>query len=137
MKEEKKGSGVPVAMIVAVLVLVVVGGWLFYRSSASQQTNANRAGNAVPIPRPTIDDSRAPTGAQPPNAMGAPTASVTLEEFADFQCGSCAATYPVLKDILKAYGGNPNFRFVYRNFPLQIHDKAYDAAVAAEAAGMQ
>jgi protein-disulfide isomerase len=137
MKEEKKSSGVPVAIIVAVLALVVIGGWLFYRSSTQPQTNANRAGNTAPIPRPTIDDSRAPTGAQPPNAMGAPTASVTLEEFADFQCGSCAATYPVLKDVLKAYSGNPNFRFVYRNFPLQIHDKAYDAAVAAEAAGMQ
>src|SRR5688500_576902 len=81
--------------------------------------------------------SRAPAGAQPPNAMGAPTAAVTLEEFADFHCGSCAAAHPVIKDVLKAYSGNTNFRFVYRNFPLQMHDKAYDAALAAEAAGIQ
>ena len=127
----------PVAIIVGVLVLVVLGGFLLYRSSSTPSPKANVVANGTPIPRPTIDDSRAPTGAQPPNAVGAPTAAVTLEEFADFQCGSCGATYPVIKDILKAYNGNPNFRFIYRNFPLQMHDKAYDAAVAAEAAGLQ
>jgi protein-disulfide isomerase len=79
----------------------------------------------------------APSGATPPSAVGAPSATVTIEEFADFQCGSCAASYPVLKDLIRAYSGNPNFRFVFRNFPLQMHDKAYDAAVAAEAAGLQ
>jgi protein-disulfide isomerase len=137
-KEEKKSSGMPVAIIVGVLVLVVVGGFLYYRSSASpQSSNSNRATNAGnPVARPTINPN-APPGAVPPDAMGAPTAAVTVEEFADFQCGSCAATYPVMKDILKAYSGNPNFRFVFRNFPLQMHDKAYDAAVAAEAAGLQ
>ena len=139
MKEQKKGGGAPVAIIVAVLVLVIIGGFLFYRSSTTSSVKppTNAGPNATPIPRPTMDMSRAPTGAQPPHSMGAPTAAVTLEEFADFQCGSCAVTYPVLKDILKAYNGNPNFRFVYRNFPLQMHDKAYDAAVAAEAAALQ
>jgi protein-disulfide isomerase len=138
-KQEKKSSGMPVAIIVGVLVLVVLGGFLLYRSSSTptvSQGNINKP-NATPVPRPTIPWQTAPTGAQPPNAIGAPTAAVTLEEFADFQCGSCGATYPVIKDILKAYNGNPNFRFVYRNFPLQMHDKAYDAAVASEAAGLQ
>ena len=137
MKEEKKSGGAPVAIIVAVLVLVAVGGWLYYRTSTTSQSNSNRAANTKPVAYPAIDMSGKPTGAQPPNAVGAPTATVTVEEFADFQCGSCAATYPVIKDILKAYNGNPNFRFIYRNFPLQMHDKAYDAAVASEAAGLQ
>jgi protein-disulfide isomerase len=137
-KEEKKSSGMPVAIIVGVLVLVVVGGFLYYRSSATPQSNNNTKANTGPNPvaRPTINPN-APPGAVPPNAMGAPTAAVTVEEFADYQCGSCAATYPVMKDVLKAYNGNPNFRFVFRNFPLQMHDKAYDAAVMAEAAGLQ
>ena len=127
----------PVAIIVGVLVLVVLGGFLFYRSSATPtRTNTNVAANGTPIPRPTINPA-APAGAVPPNAMGAPTAAVTIEEFADFQCGSCAASFPVLKDVIKAYSGNPNVRFIFRNYPLQMHDKAYDAAVAAEAAGLQ
>jgi protein-disulfide isomerase len=136
-KEEKKSSGMPVAIIVGVLVLAVIGGWLLYRSSATSQSNNNRAGKSPnPVPQATVNPN-APGGAVPPNAMGPTTAAVTVEEFADFQCGSCAATFPVLKDVLKAYAGNPNFRFIFRNFPLSIHDKAYDAAVAAEAAGLQ
>lgn len=139
MKEEKKkSSNVPVAIIVGVLILVVVGAFLFYRSSATTpSTNVAKPANASPRPQATINIDNAPPGATPPNAIGPTTASVVIEEFADFQCGSCGAAYPVLRDIIKAYSGNPNFRFVYRNFPLQMHDKAYDAAVAAEAAGLQ
>lgn len=136
-KQEKKSSGTPVAIIVGVLVLVVFGGFLFYRSSSTpSRGNTNVASNGTPIPRPTINPN-APAGATPPTSVGAPNAAVTVEEFADFQCGSCAASYPVLKDLIRTYSGNPNFRFVFRNFPLQMHDKAYDAAVAAEAAGLQ
>lgn len=127
----------PVAIIVGVLVLVVVGGFLFYRSSTTPTlSNANVAANGTPAARPTVNPN-APAGATPPNAIGAPTAAVTIEEFADLQCGACAASFPVLKDVMKAYSGNPNVRFVFRNFPLSMHDKAYDAAVAAEAAGLQ
>src|SRR5436190_2650298 len=138
MKEEKKKSGgVPVAIIVGVLILVMVGGFLFYRSSATPSPNVAKPANASPQPQATISTQNAPPGATPPNAIGPTTASVIIEEFADFQCGSCGAAYPALRDIIKAYSGNPNFRFIYRNFPLQMHDKAYDAAVAAEAAGLQ
>ena len=138
-KQQKKSSGAPVAIIVGVLVLVVIGGFLFYRASTPSRTNTNTnvAANGTPVPRPTLNMANAPSGATPPNSVGAPTAAVTVEEFADFQCGSCAASYPVLKDLIRAYSGNPNFRFVFRNFPLQIHDKAIDAALAAEAAGLQ
>lgn len=138
MKEKKKpSSGVPLLLIVGVLVAVVVGAFFLYRSSNSGSSTANKANSTgTPAPQPTLPPNTAP-GAQPPNAMGAPTAAVVMEEFADYQCGSCAASFPVIKEVTKAYSGNPNFRFVFRNFPLQMHDKAYDAAVAAEAAGIQ
>jgi protein-disulfide isomerase len=79
----------------------------------------------------------APPGAQPPNQSGSQNAAVTLEEFADFQCGSCASANPAMNEIKSLYGSR--IRFIFRNYPLQIpaHDKSYDAAVAAEAAGMQ
>ena len=69
--------------------------------------------------------------------MGSPTASVTIEEFADFQCGACASVHPTLKQIQSTYGSR--IKFVFRHFPLAIpaHDKAYEAAVATEAVGMQ
>jgi protein-disulfide isomerase len=76
-------------------------------------------------------------GAQPPNFLGSANASVTVEEFADFQCGACASVHPKMKQLSSIYGSR--IKFIFRNYPLQIpaHDKAYEAATAAEAAGLQ
>ena len=69
---------------------------------------------------------------------GKADAKVTLVEFGDFQCPACAAAHPVIKQILEVYNGNPQFNFVFRNFPLSgIHKYAMDSAEAAEAAGRQ
>lgn len=133
--EPKKNSSTAVPMIIIVLVLVgVVGGaWLLYRGSKTPDTVPNSNRNTANATRtPPIN---APIGATPPNMLGSPTAVVTVEEFADFQCGSCAATHPTMKEIQSTYGSK--IRFIFREFPLSMHDKAYDAAVAAEAAGMQ
>jgi len=63
-------------------------------------------------------------------------AAVTVIEFTDFQCSACGAMYPVVEDVLKAYGSR--VRFVIRNFPLtQVHANAFHAAQAAEAAKAQ
>ena len=97
-------------------------------------SNPSTTNNATPIkinpPAKTIP-ANAPPGAQPPNQINSPTATVVLEEFADFQCGSCALKHPVLNEIKSMYGSR--IRFIFRNFPLDIHPKAYDAAVAAGA----
>ncbi len=79
--------------------------------------------------------ANAPPGAQPPNMLGAANASVSIEEFADFQCPTCASVYPMMKTALSTYGSR--VKFVYHEFPLPMHKNGYDAAVAAEAAGQQ
>ncbi|MGQ0542507.1 MAG: DsbA family protein [Blastocatellia bacterium] len=141
-KEQKKSnSGVPLVIIVLVLIVAIAGGWWLYAYNTSKptgNTNTNRAtANTQRTPGPpTNAPIGAPVGV---NMLGAPNATVTLEEFADYQCGSCAVAHPVMKEIQAAYAGNKNFRFIFRHFPLSIpaHDKAYDAAVATEAAGLQ
>lgn len=65
-------------------------------------------------------------------AMGAP---VTLVEFTDFQCPSCAEMEPVLERVLTEYDGR--VRLVVRDFPLAQHANARKAAEAAEAARAQ
>jgi protein-disulfide isomerase len=135
MKNEPKKSntGIPLVIIGLVLVGIIGGAWWLY-SSSKPDPNTNRAGS--PTPRATFQPN-APVGATPPNMLGSPTAAVTVEEFADFQCGSCAAAHPTLKEIQSIYGSK--IRLIFRNYPLAIpaHDKAYEAAAAAEAAGMQ
>lgn len=64
-----------------------------------------------------------------------PKATFQIIEFGDFQCPSCAAAHPVIKEILKAYGNKVNL--VFRNFPLPQHANSRVSAEAAEAAGAQ
>ena len=137
MKNEKKEtkSGAPMIIIGVVFVAALIAGW-YWISTSKTTPKANTNANATAAKTPGLPVN-APLGASPPNQAGSPTASVTVEEFADFQCGSCAAANPILSEIKSTYGSR--IRFIFRNYPLSIpaHDKAYDAAVAVEAAGMQ
>jgi len=135
MKDPKKSnSGIPLIIIILVFAGVIFGGWWLYSSSRSPNPNVNNTTAQNTPQRPQIP-TNAPVGATPPHFLGSPTATVTLEEFADFQCGSCAAAHPTMKEINSIYGSR--IKLIFRNYPLQMHDKAYDAAIAAEAAGMQ
>jgi protein-disulfide isomerase len=66
---------------------------------------------------------------------GPATAPVTIVEFTDFQCPSCAMTQPLLEEIVNEYTGK--VRLVVRDFPLDQHAHAVKAAEAAEAAREQ
>ena len=66
---------------------------------------------------------------------GSQTAAVTIVEFTDYQCPSCASTAPVLEKLLKEYSGK--VRLVVRDFPLEQHGDAFKAAEAAESAREQ
>lgn len=68
-------------------------------------------------------------------SKGTQSAAVTIVEFTDYQCSSCAATSPVLERLLTEYNGK--VRLVVRDFPLEQHGDAFKAAVAAEAAREQ
>jgi protein-disulfide isomerase len=70
------------------------------------------------------------------HAQGTTDARVTLVEYGDFECPSCGAAYPVLREVRRAFG--PNLRFIFRHYPLRdTHPHAGVAAEAAEAAGAQ
>lgn len=114
------------------LTAFIIGGCTTGKTSTNNKTTAN-------TPSKSAADiyAKALPGANPPNSLGAANAPVTLEEFADFQCPTCATMHPKVQEIRAAYGDR--VRIIFREFPLKIpaHDKAYEAAVAAEAAGMQ
>jgi len=66
---------------------------------------------------------------------GNPDAPATLVEFADFQCPPCGSFASFGEELLKQY--DSRLRIVFRNFPLPGHEHAREAALAAEAAGLQ
>lgn len=67
-----------------------------------------------------------------PRLAGA-SSTISIVEFADFECPACGSMHPVFKQLLKDYGSK--ITFVYRNFP--IHDNADQFAMAALSAGKQ
>jgi len=64
-------------------------------------------------------------------------AKVTVVEFGDYQCPACGEAEPVVEQVIAAYKNNPDFNFVFRNFPLPQHGNAMISAEAAEAAAEQ
>jgi len=67
---------------------------------------------------------------------GPENAQLTLVEFGDYQCPSCGAYHPFVKEILNRYP--KQLRLEFHHFPLiSIHPNSMAASKAAEAAGEQ
>jgi len=66
---------------------------------------------------------------------GNPTAAVTVVQFTDFECPSCAKAHEAIERLITEYGSR--LRFVVRDFPLAQHENSAKAAEAAEAAREQ
>lgn len=69
------------------------------------------------------------------HVRGKAGAPVTIEEFGDFQCPPCSIMSGVLEKEEAEYGAR--LRVIFHHFPLAMHAHAREAALAAEAAGMQ
>jgi len=137
IKNKNNGkSNAPLIIIGAVFVAAIIGAAIWWNSSTKPAVVKSNTNSTKATPTPDTISATAPAGATPPNVLGSPTAAVTLEEFADYQCPTCAAQHLKIKEITGLYGNR--IKFIYRSFPLQqIHKNAYEAAIAAEAAGMQ
>lgn len=123
-----RSRGVSINFILSAIVLLVavsvIGGVLFFYGGNEQRG----AASTVPSESLRRPDSH--------TLIEAPGGKVTVVEFLDYQCPSCAAYYKNLtKQIEKEYAGRINF--ITRNFPLQVHTLAMPAAQAAEAAALQ
>ena len=66
---------------------------------------------------------------------GPADAKVLIVEFSDFQCPACRIAERPLRQLLALYDGRA--RFVFKHYPLRMHDWAKAGAYAAECAGRQ
>jgi protein-disulfide isomerase len=60
---------------------------------------------------------------------GPKDAPVTIVEFGDLQCPACKAAQPTIEALVAA---EPNARFVFQNFPLEMHNWAAKGAAYAD-----
>jgi len=68
-------------------------------------------------------------------ARGSADAPVTIVEFGDFACPYCKRVHPTMERLLVEY--NDRIHFVFRDYPLVIHERAVPAAQAARCADDQ
>lgn len=113
----------PFIIVIGVALATFASGTLLYRAKRPQLKN---------IPEGQSVASGGDTSA---HVRGNPEAPVTLVEFADFQCPPCSQFAPFAEELLREY--DSRLRVVFRNFPLPAHAHAHEAAMAAEAAGLQ
>ena len=65
-------------------------------------------------------------------SRGPKDAAVTIVEFGDLQCPACKAAQPVIEGLIAA---EPTARFVFQNFPLEMHNWAAKGAAYADCVG--
>lgn len=120
-----------VKILAVIGILVVIGavvGASYYRKSqetVATKTSSNSSDKSAALME-TLVRPDSPT-------LGSADAKVTLVEFLDPECESCAAFSPSVKKIMKDYDGK--VRLVIRYMPL--HPNSLPAATLIEAAGEQ
>jgi len=115
-------------VIVIVLAVGVAAGAAVFLSRGSEEPNEASA-----------------TASETPNHVeikggghvrGSEKAPLTLVEFGDYQCPSCGAYHPFVKEVLNRYPDKVKLEF--HHYPLvSIHPNSFAAAKAVEAAGEQ
>lgn len=65
-------------------------------------------------------------------SRGPKDAAVTIVEFGDLQCPACKAAQPTIEGLAAA---EPEARFVFQNFPLEMHNWAAKGAAYADCVG--
>jgi protein-disulfide isomerase len=112
-----------------VLGVLTVGGvavLMFARSGASMPVSA--------IPAGAIDAERD----WPGYVLGSPDAPVEIIEYADFECNACQYWWLMtVKDVKERLVNSGQVRYVFRDFPLEMHPKARFAHHAAACASEQ
>jgi protein-disulfide isomerase len=84
-----------------------------------------------------FNNNKKTTTVNPTNHVsGKLDSKVTLVEYGDYQCPACQSFSSITQQVREKY--KDQIKFQFRNLPLtQIHQNAYAAARAAEAAGKQ
>jgi NhaA family Na+:H+ antiporter len=110
-------------IVIIIAVAVAAGAAVYLSRQPDEPTNTSTA--------PTHVDIKGGG-----HFRGPATASVTLVEFGDYQCPSCGAFHPLVKEVLNRYP--QQVRLEYHHFPLiTVHPNTMLASQAVEAAGDQ
>lgn len=110
------------AGIFGIIIVAIFGLAMLVNSPSNTKSSSN-----LVVPAPTKDEKF---------TKGDPKSKVVVTEYGDFQCPACAASQPIVKQLLNEFGDK--IYFVYRFFPLtNVHQNAKISAQAGFAAFKQ
>jgi Na+/H+ antiporter NhaA len=119
-RQDQARIGVLVASVVA-----FVAGWAIFRIT-----------DWVSPPEPVGLKLIRPVDPERDHIRGDPRAPLTLVEYGDYECPFCSRATGGIDEVVEHFGDR--LRYVWRHLPLErVHPRAFDAARAAEAAGLQ
>jgi len=102
-----------------------------FQTFMTELRTAYKASITLPYP----DLPRADVSVDDDPSVGPADAAITIIQFAEYQCPYCGKAREAIDQVMKDYDGK--VRFVFRDFPLNFHDRAIPAAVAANCAAKQ
>ncbi len=114
----------PFVIVGGVALITLAGGAVLYHAKG--------------VPLLTISKNRLASGtggSESTHIRGQPDAPVTLEEFGDFECPPCGRLSDPINQLERDY--HSRLRVIFHHFPFATHQHAREAALAAEAAGLQ
>ncbi len=119
-RQDQARIGVLLASLIAFLA-----GWAIFRIS-----------DWVAPPEPVGLKLVRPVDPDRDHLRGKPDAPLTLVEYGDYECPFCSRATGAIDEVRAHFGDE--LRYVWRHLPLErVHPRAFDAARAAEAAGLQ
>jgi protein-disulfide isomerase len=126
-----KSSQKPLIISLSAGVIALIVAILYFVTAAPEPTSdelPSAAANADPFPG-QVDQFGV--------AVGESDAPVVVREFADYQCPACKNFSEASRKLREQYVASGQVRFVYFDLPLQQHENAVPAAMAARCAGDQ
>lgn len=119
-RQDQARVGVLLASVIAFLA-----GWAIFRIT-----------DWVSPPEPVGLKLIRPVDPDRDHIRGNPGAPLTLVEYGDYECPFCSRATGAIDEVRAHFG--EELRYVWRHLPLErVHPRAFDAARAAEAAGLQ
>lgn len=119
-RQDEARIGVLTASVLAFLL-----GWLIFRVT-----------DRLSPPEPVGQRLLRPVDPDRDHVRGNPDAPLVLVEYGDFECPFCSRVTGMIDEVRAHFGDD--LLYVWRHFPLErAHPRAFDAARACEAAGLQ
>jgi protein-disulfide isomerase len=111
--------------VLAASAIAFIAGWAIFRVT-----------DWLSPPTPVGHTLLRPVDPDRDHIRGDPRAPLTLVEYGDYECPFCSRATGSIDDVRDHFGDR--LRYVWRHLPLErVHPRAFDAAMAAEAAGLQ